>query len=353
MSTDLLTNYYTTKKKEIEKRIDLQCSEWKKNEFFHQKLTEAMSYSLQAGGKRLRPLMAHMCFDYVVRPLLSPKNSSEKENLDPIIKEYQSIVADFALCLEMIHTYSLIHDDLPAIDNDDLRRGKPTCHKVYGEDVAILAGNALQSEAFYLLARCAVSEKIDKNDLCHTIKKLSSACGPNGMIGGQTRDILKNEDRSPSKKLPSLEENLKALRLTHSQKTGALIKVSFLGTLYLFQSKIGEKSLLAPLKQFVQLLGLAFQITDDILDETSSTEVLGKQIKSDIKNTKRTFTSLLGVKKSQDYLQNIEKEAFAAIEKIEQTLKNKSFSEKNNDRHWTKTANILRELCYFVTRRDH
>lgn len=309
MTPSFLT-YYQKTKKIIERDLVKQCSAWEKDLAFPTELKQAMSYSLLAGGKRLRPFMTHFVFDVMLLPFFALKKSKSE------ISQYKKAISTFAICLEMLHTYSLIHDDLPAMDNDDLRRGLPTCHKKYGEDLAILAGDALQSQAFFLLASLGSSlgkKKINYQDLCSLLAALAHAIGPRGMAGGQVRDILNEHKKKKTEK----EKLLKNLHLTHMQKTGALIEISLLAPLYLFKSTLPISALLNPLKKTSEMIGLAFQIVDDILDETSDTKTLGKNARSDIKNCKETFTTLLGIEESKLYLSKLEKKNLLEIKKIE------------------------------------
>ena len=220
-------------------------------------LLEAMRYSLLAGGKRIRPVLllafCHLC------------GGSEEDALS-------------AACgVEMLHTYSLIHDDLPCMDDDDLRRGRLTCHKVYGESNAVLAGDALQSAAFsYVLASPVPSDRV-----AAMAASLAEAAGERGMCGGQYLDTCKDNS--------SVEES--TLYLIHYLKTGALLAAWVMGV----QCAGGSENQLRAAEEFAMHLGLAFQIRDDVLDEISTTEELGKPVGSDAQLGKATFVSLLGV----------------------------------------------------------
>ncbi|WP_086350515.1 polyprenyl synthetase family protein [Candidatus Enterococcus clewellii] len=222
-------------------------------------LKESMLYSIQSGGKRLRPL------------LLLAVVASFGKDLEK--KDFQTAAA-----LEMIHTYSLIHDDLPAMDDDDLRRGKPTNHKIYGEAHAILAGDGLLTAAIQLLAlsQLAMDEKI------LLIQLLTKAAGTEGMVSGQAGD-LQGETRSLT-----LEELIEV----HERKTGALIEFALLAGGILAEQ---TDTIVALLGDFAKHLGLAFQIRDDLLDVTSSEEALGKQVGRDETLNKSTYPGLLGI----------------------------------------------------------
>lgn len=224
-----------------------------------QRVFDAMAYSLLAGGKRLRPIIM----------LLVCKMCGGSE----------SSALPFACALEMIHTYSLIHDDLPAMDNDDLRRGKPTNHIKFDEATAILAGDALLNLAFEITS--AGTGAADKTAL-RAISILAKASGAEGMIGGQIIDI-----ESENKKL-TIDE----LKYLHSLKTGALIRAA--GACGAVLADAGDAAINAT-DEFCKNLGIAFQIRDDILDVTGDTKVLGKKTGSDAANNKNTYVSLLSL----------------------------------------------------------
>ena len=220
---------------------------------------EAMKYSVSNGGKRIRPILA-IEFAKVC-------GGDEKSALD------------FGCAVEMIHTYSLIHDDLPCMDNDDLRRGKPTNHKVYGENIAVLAGDTLLNEAMNLMMRFSL--KNGEKSLV-AAEMIASAAGPEGMIGGQVVDII-NEGKKIS------EDELKYM---HMNKTGALIKVSIVSGAILGEAPEDD---IRKLEKFGENLGLAFQIKDDILDVIGSTEKLGKNVLSDEESNKTNFITMHGL----------------------------------------------------------
>jgi geranylgeranyl diphosphate synthase type II len=226
---------------------------------------KAMRYSIFAGGKRIRPVLCLAACEAVGGK--------------------QSAAMPLACAVECIHTYSLIHDDLPSMDDDDLRRGKPTNHKVFGEGIAVLAGDALLTEAFALVARSKPPKRYPVRVL---VSDLALAAGSLRLIAGQVQD-LENEERRAS-----LEE----VKTTHLNKTAALITTSIrLGAM------AGNASLseLKRLTRYGQDLGLAFQVIDDILDATSTKEVMGKSVRADQKNNKSTFPTVLGLDKSRQY----------------------------------------------------
>lgn len=222
---------------------------------------EAMSYSLSVGGKRIRPILLLLSYS--------------------LYKDSYKDVIEMAAALEMIHTYSLIHDDLPCMDNDDLRRGKPTCHKVYGEGMAVLAGDALLNEAASILVKFALSHG---ERALKAASIILDASGTEGMIGGQVVDILSEE-----KKI-----DIDQLNYIHKNKTGALIKASILAGALMGGATKEEMDILA---EYGEKLGLAFQVKDDILDVIGETSVLGKSINSDIENHKTTYVTEYGLEK--------------------------------------------------------
>jgi len=251
-----------------------------KNEF-PSVIFKAVRYSVFAGGKRIRPVLL----------LLTSKAYGMN------IK----YVMPVACGIEMIHTYSLIHDDLPAMDNDDYRRGKLTSHKKFGEAIAILAGDALLTKAFETFCEC--NRFISDEKLLKVIKLISDASGINGMVGGQAADIL-FENKNVSKK---------TLDFIHSHKTGALIKASILSGAILSGA---DKNELKLWDRFGEIVGLIFQITDDILDVTSTTKKLGKTAGKDAKQKKATFPAIYGLEKSRKIVLKLLLEAKKILYKI-------------------------------------
>jgi geranylgeranyl diphosphate synthase type II len=258
---------------------------------------KAMRYSLFAGGKRIRPIL---CIAAAQAVSDSPAG-----------------IQSAACALELIHTYSLIHDDLPALDNDDLRRGRPTCHKVFGEAIAILAGDALLTLAFQVLAQLDC-EPIRKTSL---ITELALAAGTvDGMIGGQVHD-LEGEGQHPTAAL---------LEAIHRAKTGALLKASLrMGAIY---AGANDDQLQA-LSCYGEHIGLAFQIVDDVLDVEQPSEALGKTAGKDAKQQKITFPAVYGLERSR---------AMADQERIAAHLALRAFDDR---------AGRLRELADFIVRR--
>ena len=222
-------------------------------------LEEAMRYSLLAGGKRIRPVLALASADALGR--------------DP------ASVLPLAAAIELIHTYSLIHDDLPAIDNDEMRRGRPTCHRAFGEDVAILAGDGLYAEAFSLLLS---KQGGDPANVLAAARELATATGVQGMVGGQYLDVTGTAPAGPA-----------GLRTLHELKTGRLIAASIECVLLLAGGQQGDT--ITRFRAFASELGVLFQIVDDILDVTGSQELLGKQQGSDERGGKRTYVTEFGL----------------------------------------------------------
>lgn len=290
-------------------------------------LHEAMRYSLFAGGKRIRPILALASYEIC------------GGNPEDILPQ--------ASALELIHTYSLIHDDLPAMDNDDLRRGRPTSHKVFGEAMAILAGDALLTEAFLMLSSIKVQSsklKVESSPpfnspltkggdrgvtelrtpnpelILRVIRNVAMAAGVHGMVGGQAQDILSENS----------EPDSDTLHFIHLHKTAALITASVrVGAILANCSKLRLNNL----TRYGENIGLAFQIVDDILDIEGSTEELGKTTGSDVKKKKMTYPSLFDIKESKKKAEKLIKDAIYAI---------KDFSGK---------ADPLREIAWYLIKR--
>tara|TARA_A200000113_G_scaffold120562_1_gene108386 strand:- start:21 stop:890 length:870 start_codon:yes stop_codon:yes gene_type:complete len=247
-------------------------------------LSEAIRYSVLGGGKRLRPILVY---------LIGELGNAENDSLDIL-----------AGSLEIIHCYSLIHDDLPSMDDDDLRRGKPTTHKKYDEATAILAGDALQPFAFELVTTINIS---DKNKLS-IIKSLAQACGYQGMVGGQIKDIHSRDIK-----------DIKSLDMMHSQKTGRLIQCSIETAGILSDlSKQDVESLI----EYGDKIGLAFQIQDDIIDIESPSTVSGKDQGSDVEKDKLTYPSIVGIENSKARAFDLAKEAKEKLQLLERNTDN-------------------------------
>jgi geranylgeranyl diphosphate synthase, type II len=244
------------------------------------RLIEAMRYSLMAGGKRLRPMLALAACEAV--------------------GGQPGSALGYACALEMIHTYSLVHDDLPCMDDDDLRRGRPTNHKVFGEAIAVLAGDGLLTDAFGLIARSAKAAGVPAEVIIDTIAELAEACGSNGMVGGQVLDLLAEGQ-------PLTQHELEDL---HSKKTGALFIASVCGG-----ARLGgaDSAQLQSLRNYAHALGLAFQVTDDLLDVEQTTEHLGKRAHKDDKRGKATYPSILGLEQSRALARELADRACKAL----------------------------------------
>lgn len=252
---------------------------------------KAMEYSLFNGGKRLRPLLVYATGEVL------------ETSLDRLHAP--------AAAVELIHCFSLIHDDLPAMDNDDFRRGKPTCHKAFGEANAILVGDALQSLSFELLS----NSDFNPNPLQQQMKMiqiLSRASGMHGMVGGQALDIAEEQTLAKTLHQVTKVKSLNTLITLHRKKTGALISASVL--LGLHAAGCDNQEIIIGLSQFSDTLGLAFQVQDDILDIEGNFETLGKTPGKDEKNEKLTFPKILGLEGAKDYKNTL-------YQQIMQTLK--------------------------------
>lgn len=271
------------------------------------KLHEAMRYAVLDGGKRIRPLLAYAAGELV---------GAKEEALDHI-----------ALALEYIHSYSLVHDDMPCMDNDTLRRGKLTTHKKYGEAMGMLTGDALQAQAFYELTQT----KLAGDQIAVLVKVLATAAGSAGMCGGQAVDLL-----SVHQKL-----DLDTLTLMHRLKTGAMIRASALMGLYAGE-QLPPPALIGLIIQYADAIGLAFQVIDDILDVTADTAVLGKTAGKDAAEDKPTYVSILGLNQSRIMAQNEINRALEALKSIEEL----------SEIYQGKTAR-LEEIARYILSRDH
>ncbi len=275
-------------------------------------LISAMRYSLLLGGKRVRPALVFATASLLSRdtPFFTDGQTASQSTLAAL---------DCACAIEAIHTYSLVHDDLPAMDDDDMRRGQPSCHKVYGEAQAILAGDALQTIAFTWIAESSTLTDAQK---VAAIQILSRASGVHGMVQGQAIDLTSTNSTL----------SLEALEQMHSLKTGALIAASVeLGAI----CANATPSQKVPLNCYARAIGLAFQVQDDILDVTSTTEQLGKQVGSDASLNKPTYVTLLGVEGAKQKTTQLVEQALEVLA---------PFDEK---------ADILRDLAIHIAQRTH
>ena len=265
-------------------------------------IAKGMEYAVLNGGKRLRPFLLFATLELL------------NEDISKGVKS--------AIALEMIHSYSLVHDDLPALDNDDYRRGKLTTHKVFGEAEGILIGDSLLTYAFYVLSQKNL-ELLSSEQIVNIISKTSEYSGINGMIGGQMIDI-----QSENKKI-----DLETLKYIHSHKTGKLIKLPIEIACIIANL---EKNKREVLEEYADLIGIAFQVKDDILDVEGTFEDLGKPVGSDVDLHKATYPSILGMEESKKILNN-------TIEKAKEIIKNKFGEEKGK---------ILISLADFIKNRN-
>lgn len=279
MTTFNLKNYLEENRQRVEQKLEKLLPSEKE---WPVRLHEAMLYSIRAGGKRLRPILAIAACEAC---------GADSERVLPV-----------AAALEMIHTYSLIHDDLPAMDDDALRRGKPTNHKVFGEAVAILAGDALLTEAFRIMSRYRHPE-VSASVLIDVIESIAEASGSKGMAGGQVVD-LESEDK---------KIDLEKLEQLHRHKTGRLIRVSVEAGVKLAG---GSPSQVEALGLYGEKIGLAFQIADDVLDIEGGEEI-GKDVGSDVANHKSTYPSLLGLEESKQKAKQLVEEAIQLLENFD------------------------------------
>lgn len=271
---------YLKEKKEL---IDLFLKEYFSSPSTPSILGESVTYSLFAGGKRIRPILCLAAYEAC---------DGDSEDIMP-----------FASSIELIHTYSLIHDDLPAMDNDDLRRGKPTNHKVFGEGMAILAGDGLLTEAFFMMANSLSNKNIKNTALIKAIKEIAFVSGIHGMVGGQAQDLL-SEDAEPDKE---------TLSFIHKHKTGALISGSLRAGAILANC---TKPSLSAITRYGENIGLAFQVIDDILDVEGNTAELGKTAGSDERKKKMTYPAMYGLESSKEKAEELISEAIYSIKEL-------------------------------------
>lgn len=248
-------------------------------------LIESIDYSLQAGGKRVRPRLT----------LAFCRACGGTDD----------IALPFACAIEMIHTYSLIHDDLPCMDNDDFRRGKPSNHRVYGEDIALLAGDALQSLAFEVVTNNNANVPADL--VLRAVNILAKCCGTVGMVGGQVIDLEHEGKRA----------DIEIVKEMYRNKTGALIKAACCMGVVIAGASDDKVNAAAV---YAENIGIAFQIVDDILDVTSTNEELGKPIGSDAQNDKSTYVSLLGIDKCKELVEQYTRQALDALEAFDEDV---------------------------------
>jgi len=294
-----LKTYLTERKEKVDAALERYLGDDRQSP---PNLRKAMAYSLKAGGKRIRPILVMAGAEAV---------GGKADAVLPV-----------ACALEMIHTFSLIHDDLPAMDNDDLRRGIPTNHKVFGEGVAILAGDGMLSEAFYLMCRSDRGPQIIPERLLEVVRDIAEATGPRGMVGGQILDL-----EGEGKKL-----DLEGLEKIHRHKTGALIAVSVTSGAKLSG---GTADQVVALGRYGRAIGLTFQIADDILAVEGDEKEMGKRVGNDAARAKSTYPALLGLEASKQKAGQVTDEAIQALS---------SFGP---------SADPLRELAHYIVSRTH
>ncbi|AEP87300.1 polyprenyl synthetase family protein [Bacillus spizizenii] len=295
--TNKLTSFLAERKKTIENQLSVYTEKLDMPD----SLKESMLYSLETGGKRLRPL--------IVLAVLNAYGKSEKDGI-PV-----------GCAVEMIHTYSLIHDDLPCMDDDDLRRGKPTNHKVFGEATAVLAGDGLLTESFKLITS-HLSDEVSAEKRLRLVNELISAAGTEGMVGGQVAD-MEAENR---------QVTLEELESIHERKTAKLLGFSVIAGAILADAPEED---IETLRTFSRHIGIGFQIRDDILDLEGSEEKIGKRVGSDTTNEKSTYPSLLSLEGAKHKLDVHIKEAKRLIGGL------------------SLQKDLLYELCDLIAARDH
>lgn len=294
-----LKEYLSLSQERVEKALEYRLPS---AELLPQKLHQAMRYSVLNGGKRMRPMLTYCTGKALGIPL--------------------DVLDGPACAVEFIHVYSLIHDDLPAMDDDDLRRGKPTCHVAFDEATAILAGDALQALAFEILAKDPSISATPEGRLKMLIS-LAKASGSQGMVGGQAIDLQSVGTRL---NLPELEN-------MHIHKTGALIRASV--NLATFAKADVDEDSVIKLDHYAKCIGLSFQVKDDILDEESDTATLGKTQGKDKDNDKPTYPALLGLAGAKQKAQELHEKALASLS------------------DFGKEADLLRDLSLYIIQRTH
>lgn len=272
-----------------------------KEEGYQETIFKAMNYSLKAGGKRLRPILTLEAAKIV---------GGDQKNAIP-----------FCVAIEMIHTYSLIHDDLPALDNDDLRRGKPTNHKVFGAAMATLAGDALLNYAFEIMLKESIDTD-NPNLKLKAIYEIARGAGIYGMIGGQVVDVESENKSIEMEKLNFIHRNKTAAMIVGCMRAGATVAGA-------------TEEDLEYITKYAKNIGLAFQIVDDILDIVGDEKILGKPIGSDIENHKSTYPALVGLDKSREIAKNLIEEAKDSISKL------------------SGDSTFLKDLADYIISRDH
>jgi len=279
-----LGEYLEARKQKVEAALDASL---KAASPYNAKVTDAMRYSLMAGGKRIRPILCLAGYEMIAGGTEAAAAAEQ-------------VAMPTGVAVEMIHTMSLMHDDLPALDNDDLRRGKPTSHVKYGEDIAILAGDALLSEAFAHIAT-ATPKSVAADRVLEVLRRVGSANGAEGLVGGQVMDL-----ECEAKQCATLEE----LQWIHEHKTAALLEVSVVSGALLAGATEDE---IYACETYARKIGLAFQVADDILDVTQTSEQLGKTAGKDEIAEKTTYVKLLGLDGAKAVAEKLKEEAIDAL----------------------------------------
>ncbi|MGL4522006.1 MAG: polyprenyl synthetase family protein [Bacilli bacterium] len=297
MRTQTFVDFQLNMKEKVEGALHTRISTLDAPE----QLKNSMSYSLQAGGKRIRPLLLFATLQAFGKPMTSAMPLAE--------------------AIEMLHTYSLIHDDLPSMDDDDLRRGKPTNHIVFGEATAILAGDALLTLSFECITSL-IGRGVDADKVVRLIQLFAKFTGAEGMIKGQALDMEAEQKKA----------GLAQLQTIHHNKTGKLLAFPIIAGAILSDATQQQQE---KMERFAFLLGLCFQIQDDLLDVIGNTEELGKNVGSDEINEKSTYTTLFSIQEVKEILTEKVNEAIVLLDEL-----------KLDDVH-------LRELCYLIVERNH
>lgn len=249
----------------------------------NEKLIDSIKYSLMSGGKRIRGILLLAFFELF---------GGRKEDAIP-----------FACAIEMLHTYSLIHDDLPCMDNDDIRRGKPSNHRVYGEDIALLAGDALLTMAFEVLSNQNLADKFGAEKIIRVCKILSFSAGAQGMVSGQADDLSMEVGNHGTEEIFKMYKKKTGMLIESSAEIGAVLSEN-------------DESKLALVKNYGRNVGLAFQLVDDLLDVVGQEEIIGKPVGSDISNKKFTYISVFGIEQTRDKIKKLTQDSLDILNKL-------------------------------------
>ncbi|MGI6455290.1 MAG: polyprenyl synthetase family protein [bacterium] len=292
-STSRIKEYLHQRRKEVEESL-LNCLPEPVG--IAARLNEAMRYPLNAGGKRIRPILVLIGMDFCNG--ISAEDAYSGKSWDDVSPELKTAVLKVSCAIEMVHTYSLVHDDLPCMDDDDLRRGRPTSHKVYGEAMAVLSADALHTLGFQLIA--SLPDRFAYQAM-RAARELAVACGYPGMVAGQVVDL--EYENKPG--------NLEILEYIHLHKTAALIRAALLMGAHMVS---GNKHDLEVLHEIGTKLGLIFQVVDDILDVIGDTELMGKDTGGDAAHHKLTYPALIGLEASHARVEELRREIISLLE---------------------------------------